>query len=190
MSDEDNNLPSDTRGASPTRASKRSRLAALRRKSSTNQQPTPSSSLTNNQPAYAISLDNQPMSTDIPSSISSTSDMSALPLLESNIVSTATSDVSPVASAQTSVLAPVSSIPMVLTTNSDDLVSQPVSSAHQKRYALPGEKIPRLTKAYSGISLHGAYFFVFCFSGECLKSGILMLSRVHLTNLLLSNNAE
>jgi hypothetical protein len=66
--------------------------------------------------------------------------MSALPLLESNIVSTATTDVSPVA--QTSVLAPVSS-----TTNSDDLASQPVSSALQKRYALPGEKIPRLTKA-------------------------------------------
>jgi hypothetical protein len=60
---------------------------------------------------------------------------------------TATTDVSPVASAQTSVLAPVSSIPMVLTTNSDDLVSQPVSPALQKRYALPGEKIPRLTKA-------------------------------------------
>jgi hypothetical protein len=86
------------------------------------------------------------MSTDIPSTISSTSDMSALPLLEPNIVSTATTDVSPVASAQTSVLAPTSSIPMVLTTNSDDLVSPPVLSALQKRYALPGEKIPRLTK--------------------------------------------
>jgi hypothetical protein len=36
---------------------------------------------------------------------------------------------------------------MVLTTNSDDLVSQPVSSALQKRYALPGQNIPRLTKA-------------------------------------------
>jgi hypothetical protein len=36
---------------------------------------------------------------------------------------------------------------MVMTTNSDDLVSQPVSSALQKRYALPKEKIPRLTKA-------------------------------------------
>jgi hypothetical protein len=143
MSNEESNLPSDTRGASPTRASKRSRLAA--RKSSANQQAT--TSLTNNQPADAISLDNQPMSTDIPSSISSTSDMSALPLLESNIVSTATTDVSPVASAQTSVLAPASSIPVVSTTNSEDLVSQPVSSALQKRYTLPGEKIPQLTKA-------------------------------------------
>jgi hypothetical protein len=66
--------------------------------------------------------------------------------LESNIVSTATTDVSPVASAQTAVLAPAPSIPMVLTTNSDDLVSQPVSSGLQKRYALPAEKIPRLTK--------------------------------------------
>ena len=35
---------------------------------------------------------------------------------------------------------------MVLTTNSEDLVSQSVSSALQKRYALPGEKIPQLTK--------------------------------------------
>jgi hypothetical protein len=66
--------------------------------------------------------------------ISSTSDMSALPLLKSNIVSTATTDVSSVASAQTSVLAPASSIPMVLTTNSDDLVSPPVLSALQKRF--------------------------------------------------------
>ena len=73
--------------------------------------------------------------------------MSALPFLEFNIISTATTDVSPEASAQTSVLAPVSSIPMVLTTNSDDLVNQPVSSALQKRYALPGEKFPRFTKA-------------------------------------------
>jgi hypothetical protein len=86
------------------------------------------------------------MSTGNQPSISSTSNMSALPFLESDIVSTATTDVSPVASAQTSVLASSSSIPMVLTTNSEDLVSQSVSSALQKRYALPGEKIPQLTK--------------------------------------------
>jgi hypothetical protein len=59
--------------------------------------------------------------------------MSALSFLEFNIVSTATNDVSPVASAQTSVLASASSIPVVLTTNSEDLVSQAVSSALQKR---------------------------------------------------------
>ena len=86
------------------------------------------------------------MSTDSPVSISSVSNMPALPLLESSNVLTATTDVPPVASAQTSVLATNSSIPMVLPTNSDDLVSRPVPSALQKRYALPGEKIPRLTK--------------------------------------------
>jgi hypothetical protein len=144
MSNEDKDLPSDIRSSSPVRASKRTKLAALRRKSSAN---LSTSSLINEQSSDDISVDNQPMSTDTPLSISSTSNMSALPLLESNIVSTATTDVSPVASAQTSVLAPASSIPVVSTTNSEDLVSQPVSSALQKRYTLPGEKIPQLTKA-------------------------------------------
>jgi hypothetical protein len=99
------------------------------------------------EPSDDLSLDNQPMSTENQPSISPTSNMSALPFLESDNVSTATTDVSPVALAQTSVLATSSSIPMVLTTNSEDLVSQSVSSALQKRYALPGEKIPKLTKS-------------------------------------------
>ena len=149
MSNEDINIPTDIRGSSPTRASRRMKLAALRRKSAANL-PTPSisPSLTNNmEPSDDLSLDNQPMSTDNQPSMSSTSNMSALPFLESDIVSTATTDVSPVASAQTSVLATSSSIPMVLTTNSEDLASQSVSSALQKRYALPGEKIPQLTKS-------------------------------------------
>jgi hypothetical protein len=144
MSNEDKDLPSDIRSSSPMRASKHTKLAALRRKSAAN---LPMSSLTIDQPSDDISVDNQPMSIDTTLSISSTSNMSALSFLESNIVSTATTDVSPIASAQTSVLASASSIPVVLTTNSEDLVSQPVSCALQKRYALPGEKIPQLTKA-------------------------------------------
>jgi hypothetical protein len=144
MSNEDKDLPSDIRSSSPMRASKRTKLAALRRKSAAN---LPMSSLTNDQPSDDISVDNQPMSTDTLFSISSTSNMSALPFLEADIVSTATTDVSPVASDQNSVLASASSIPVVLTTNSEDSVSQPVSSTLQKRYALPGEKIPQLTKA-------------------------------------------
>jgi hypothetical protein len=73
--------------------------------------------------------------------------MSALPLLESNIVLTATTDDQSEASASTatSVLA-TPSIPMVLNTNSDESVSRPVLSALQRRYALSAEKIPQLTK--------------------------------------------
>jgi hypothetical protein len=120
MSNEDKDLPSEIRSSSPMRASKRTKLTALRRKSAAN---LPMSSLTNDQPFDDISVDNQPMSTDTLFSISSKSNMSALPFLESNIVSTATTDVSPVASAQTSVLASASSIPVVLTTNCENLVS-------------------------------------------------------------------
>jgi hypothetical protein len=90
MSNEDKDLPTDIRRSKPMRASKRTKLAALRRKSAANQ---PMSSLTNDQPSTDISVDNQPMPTDTPFSISSTSNMSALPFLESNIVSTATTDV-------------------------------------------------------------------------------------------------
>jgi hypothetical protein len=146
MSNEDKDLPSDIRNSSKGRASKRTKLAALRHKSAAN---LSMSFLTNEHSSDDISVDNQPMSIDTPFSISSTSNMSALPLLESNIVSTATTDVQPVASAQTSVLATSSSLPVVSTTNSEDLVSQPVPSALQKRYALSGEKIPQLTKAPS-----------------------------------------
>jgi hypothetical protein len=100
MSNEDRDLPSDIRRSSPMRASIRTKLAALRRKSAAN---LPMSSFTNDQPSNDISVDNQPMPTDTPFSISSTSNMSALPFLESNIVSTATTDVSSVASALTSI---------------------------------------------------------------------------------------
>jgi hypothetical protein len=46
-----------------------------------------------------------------------------------------------------------------------------------------------MCKLYLGLP-SGAYFFVFCFSDVSLKSGILMLSRIHLTTLLLLNNTE
>jgi hypothetical protein len=70
--------------------------------------------------------------------------------------------------------------------------SAPVSVVQVGTYLLKKGIFFRNVSQFVGFTVlrllpSGAYFFVFCFSGECLKSGILMLSRIHLTTLLLLN---
>ena len=141
----DKEVSNDIKNSPTRRASKRQKLAALRRTSagSTSTQPT-----TDIDPSLSFSTNNSTTnSPDINVTPTVSSNTSVLPTLPSNNSTVATfATLSAPTAAPSAQALPTISSPSVVLTSSDDSLSQPVISTLQKRFVHPGEKIPRLTK--------------------------------------------